>query len=178
MAALPREVAALIDAMEPGEELVITRDGEPIATIETPPTVAGPRLGDEGVTVVATAMKLSASARRSLSDELGADYIVLDMYSAPATADVLLVPPVSPQLIGSLRAMFPNARVIVAEFEDAELGISYEGPLRRMLDAGVDNYLAATAVPRLARQLHHAVAHHAQLTSGATPVEIAPAEET
>ena len=116
-------------------------------------------------------MKLSASARRSLSDELGADYIVLDLYAAPKTADVVLVPPVSPQLIGSLRAMFPKARVIVAELEDAELGISYEGPLRRMLDAGVDNYLAATAIPRLAQQLDHAVTRqHDQITGGAIPL--------
>ena len=126
------------------------------------------------MTVVATAMKLSASARRSLSEELGTDYIVLDMHAAPTTADVLLVPPVSPQLIGSLREMFPGARVIVAEIEDAELGVSYHGPLRRMLDAGVDNYLAATAIPRLAKQLDHAVTRrHDQITGGsANRIEI------
>jgi hypothetical protein len=33
IARLPDDVAALIDALRPGEELVITRDGLPIATI-------------------------------------------------------------------------------------------------------------------------------------------------
>jgi antitoxin (DNA-binding transcriptional repressor) of toxin-antitoxin stability system len=177
---LPADVVALIEALGPGEELTITRDDRAIATISstrnvhdddvlghaTPDQPTEAAYGD--VTVVATAMKLSAAARRSLSAELGTDYIVLDMHAAPNTADVLLVPPVSPQLIASLRSMFPRARLVITEIEDPELGVSYHGPIRRLLDAGADNYLAATAVPQLARQLDHAVTRRDQLTGTAS----------
>ncbi|WP_116199665.1 hypothetical protein [Amycolatopsis circi] len=175
---LPEDVVALIDALRPGEHLVLTRDGNPIAAV----TGAGlrpepPRTDYDDVTVVATAMKLSASARMSLSAELGSDYLVLDLHSAPATADVLLVPPVSPQLIGSLRAKFPKARVVLAEVEDAELGVSYHGPVRRLLDAGAETYLTSANVPHLARQLDHAVTQRQQLAGGgAAPLKISPAD--
>ncbi|MET9295807.1 hypothetical protein [Streptomyces sp. NPDC003077] len=179
---------ALIDDLGPGERLAITRDGEPIATISgtlgvvvrtgTPDSddaLEEPPNTRENVTVVATAMKLSASARASLSTQLGSDYIVLDLHEAPPTADVLLVPPVSPQLIGGLRSMFPEARVIVTEIEDDELGISYHGPIRRLLDAGADAYLPPTTVPRLAGQLHHTLTQRRELTNGtAEPREIEP----
>lgn len=173
---LPKDVVDLIDALGPGENLVVTRDGEPVATISGVRSEP-PRTDYDDVTVVATAMKLSASARRSLSAELGSDYLVLDLHSAPATADVLLVPPVSPQLIGSLRAKFPKARVVLAEVEDAELGVSYHGPVRRLLDAGAETYLTSANVPHLARQLDHAVTQRQQLGGGAaTPLEISPAD--
>jgi antitoxin (DNA-binding transcriptional repressor) of toxin-antitoxin stability system len=186
---LPEEVVALIEALGPGEDLVITRNGSAIATISTTrnphdDTVLGHGTAGEptessygNVTVVATAMKLSAAARTSLSEELGADYIVLDMHKAPTTADVLLIPPISPQLIGSLRSMFPSARVIITEIEDAELGVSYEGPIRRLLDAGADTYLAATAIPQLAKQVDHTVTRREQIT-GTAPLTIeAPHED-
>ncbi|MGC9670275.1 hypothetical protein ACNTMW_27495 [Planosporangium sp. 12N6] len=48
------------------------------------------------------------AAHASLSDQLGSGYIVVDMQSAPATADVLLVPPISPQLIGQLEIEPPR----------------------------------------------------------------------
>jgi antitoxin (DNA-binding transcriptional repressor) of toxin-antitoxin stability system len=177
---LPSDVAALVGALEPGENLVVMRDGEPIARISSTlgtviargmPDVAAeePRTASGNLTVVVTAMKLSESARVSLSDQLGADYIVLDIQAAPATADVLLVPPVSPQLIAGLRRAFPEARVIVAEIEDDELGVSYHGPVRRLLDAGAEAYLPATTVPRLARQLDRTLTERSQLTSGVRP---------
>lgn len=187
---LPEDVVALIDALGPGEELVITRDGDTIATVQSTggafddavldPGVSTDEPSVDNVTVVATAMKLSASARLSLSAELGADYIVLDMHSAPTTTDVLLVPPSSPQLISSLRSLYPKARVIVTEIEDAELGVSYQGPVRRMLDAGAETYLTSTAIPRLASQLDRAITHQHQLTSSTTEqLEIeAPTEPT
>ncbi|WP_371786354.1 hypothetical protein [Streptosporangium subroseum] len=193
---LPEEVVALIDALEPGENLVVTRDGESIATISStinviqgaivdrdPPEEAEevndqPPIDYDGVTVVATAMKLSKAARMSLSTQLGADYIVLDMHAAPATADVLLAPPASPQLIARLRSIFPKARVVITEIEDHELGVNYQGPVQRLLNAGADAYLPATSVPRLARQLDYTLTHGLQLTGGiATPREIAPATE-
>ncbi|MER5424191.1 hypothetical protein [Streptosporangium roseum] len=193
VARLPEDIVALIDALQPGENLVVTRDGQSIATIsstidvlqgaivdrDTPEEANDqPPIDYDSVTVVATAMKLSAAARMSLSTQLGADYIVLDMHAAPATADVLLAPPCSPQLIASLRSMFPKARVIITEVEDEELGVNYHGPVRRLLNAGADAYLPATSVPRLARQLDYTLTQGLQLTGGiATPLEIAPTTE-
>ncbi|WP_377292560.1 hypothetical protein [Planomonospora corallina] len=193
MARLPEDVVALIDALGPGESLVVTRDGAPIATISSAvdvvegavvgrdaPDEAGDRArtGYDGVTVVATAMKLSAAARRALSDRLGEDYVVLDMRAAPATADVLLAPPGSPQLISALRSMFPEARVIVTEIDDPELGVSYHGQVRRLLDAGAHAYLPPATLPHLARQLDHTLNHARELTGGAAaPLPITPAVE-
>jgi antitoxin (DNA-binding transcriptional repressor) of toxin-antitoxin stability system len=181
---LPEDVVALIDALVPGESLVVTRNGAPIAAISgtgggsrAPHVDAGQAVHD--VTVVATAMKLSRSARASLSAALGGDYIVLDLHAAPTTADVLLVPSSSPQLIGILRSMFPKARVIVTEVEDNGLGVSYRGPVRRMLDAGADSYLTSTTIPRLAEQLDHNVTRHRELAAGtATRIEIESSTST
>ena len=187
---LPDDVVELIDALGPGDDLVIIRDGDAIATMSSTCGVIDddaldpgapdratepPNMAYEDVTVVATAMKLSASARAALAAELGAGYIVLDLHKAPRTADVLLMPPTSPQLVGSLQSMFPKARVIVAEFEDPDLGVSYQGPIRRLLDAGAETYLAATTVPRLANQLDYTITRRAELTGSATPqLEIEP----
>ncbi|MEZ7125635.1 hypothetical protein ACBR40_09875 [Nonomuraea sp. AD125B] len=194
VACLPDDVVALIDALEPGESLVLTRDGASIATISSTidvvegavvqgavvqGAVVEPDEGDEqgpidyeSVTVVATAMELPAAARVALSTQLGADYVVLDMHAAPATADVLLVPAGSPQLIAGLRSMFPEARVVVTEIEDDELGVQYHGPVRRLLDA----YLPPATLNVLARQLDHTLSQGRELAGGAaTPLQIAPA---
>jgi antitoxin (DNA-binding transcriptional repressor) of toxin-antitoxin stability system len=187
LARLSDELAELIASLAPGGSLVITHGGEPVATLtaagsaplegtviparSAPDDEERPRaaVGDEGVTVVATAMELSDSARTKLSSELGTDYIVLDMHSAPSTADVLLVPPLSLQLLGSLREMFPSARVVLAELDDPELGVSYGGPVRRMIDSGVELYLTSTTVPHLARQLGEAVSVRGLLEAGRRP---------
>lgn len=187
LARLPDELAELIASLAPGGSLVITHGGEPVATLTAAgsaplegtviPARSAPddeerqraAVGDEGVTVVATAMELSDSARTKLSSELGTDYIVLDMHSAPSTADVLLVPPLSLQLLGSLRQMFPSARVVLAELDDPELGVSYGGPVRRMIDSGVELYLTSTTVPHLARQLGEAVSVRGLLEAGRRP---------
>ncbi|TYB57044.1 hypothetical protein FXF51_42015 [Nonomuraea sp. PA05] len=188
---LPEDIVALIDALEPGESLVLTRDGASIATISsTVDVIQGavvdrdapeeqadeqPPIDLDGVTVVATAMELSAAARVALSDQLGPDYVVLDMHAAPKTADVLLVPPASPQLIGRLRLMFPEARVIVAEIEDHELGVRYEGPVGRLLNAGVDGYMPPAALPQVARQLDFTLRQGRELAGGtAVPLQITP----
>lgn len=186
LARLPDEVADLIAGLAPGGSLVITRGGETVATLTAAgsapleglvipaPAAASadhssaPPPGD-AVTVVATAMKLSDGARTKLSAELGGDYIVLDMHSAPHTADVLLVPPISPQLLGNLRSMFPTARIVVAELDDPELGVSYHGPVRRLMDSGAELYLATTTVPHLARQLGEAVSAGGALAAGGRP---------
>ncbi|MFB9891066.1 hypothetical protein [Planobispora takensis] len=194
VARLPEDVVALIDALGPGENLVVTRDGASIATISSTVDVVQGAIVDrdasdgandqepidyDGVTVVATAMKLSTAARVALSDRLGADYVVLDMHAAPETTDVLLVPPVSPQLIVMLRSKFPKARVIVTEIEDQELGVQYSGPVRRLLDAGAEAYLPPASLPLLARQLDHTLNHGREIAGGgAAPLQIAPAAES
>jgi hypothetical protein len=109
-------------------------------------------------------MKLSDAARRRLSDELGADYIVLDIHTAPSSTDVLLTHPVSPQLLGILRHQFPRARVVITEIEDEELGVRYSGPVSRLLDAGASAYLPPRPIAELAAHVH------AYLTQGEGPM--------
>jgi hypothetical protein len=169
---LPAEVVRFLDALA-GTDLVVTRDGEPIAAIRGARPVAEPAAEptDDAPTVrvVATAMRLSATARAELSAELGPGYIVLDLRGAPPTADVVLVPPASPQLVGGLRSQFPGARIVVAEIDDDELGISYGGPVQRLLDAGAEAYLASTSVGRLAAQLDHAVTRPRSIAGAGAP---------
>jgi len=196
-AQLPDELVGLLAGLAPGQTVTVFRDGEPPATITgarrsgplegtvirpaTPhwdadpqrpdqrqPAREAPQARDAHVTVVVTAMKLSDAVRGRLSAELGSDYIVIDLEEAPDTAEVLLVPPISLQLLESLRTRFPAARVIVAEFEDQELGVDYRGPVQRMIDAGAEAYLASTALPRLARQLDHAVTRGPGLALGSS----------
>lgn len=172
---LPRELrAALTAAMDGAEITLVSRDHELGHLLFRPSVLEGVILPEqrnasavetpEGVTVVATAMKLSDAARRRLSDEFGSEYIVLDLHDAPPTTDVLLLHPVSPQLLGRLRGDFPQARVIITEIEDDELDISYPGPVSRLLDAGASAYLPPRPVSEVATAVHayltqqHAVA--------------------
>lgn len=172
---LPRELrAALTAAMDGAEITLVSRDHELGHLLFRPSVLEGVILPEqrnasavetpEGVTVVATAMKLSDAARRRLSDEFGSEYIVLDLHDAPPTTDVLLLHPVSPQLLGRLQGDFPQARVIITEIEDDELDISYPGPVSRLLDAGASAYLPPRPVSEVATAVHayltqqHAVA--------------------
>jgi hypothetical protein len=201
--ALPPDVAVVLEAAMAGGCLTLVRSGHPIGAlefrshvlegtvVETPdrfdragePGLPGSAPG--GVTVVATAMKLSAAARRRLSDEFGAGYLVLDLHEAPASTDVLLIPPVSPQLIGMLGHQFPQARVVVTEIEDEELGVSYPGPVSRMLDAGANAYLPPRPIAELAADVHAYLTQGEQrmLDSGragptALPASSADSDET
>lgn len=162
---LPPALAATLEAAVAGEEVMLTRSGAALGTLvvrsstlegvvhETPRT-KDPRPVPEGITVVATAMELSEEARQRIADELGEDYIVLDLHEAPPSADVLLVPPISPQLVGALRRQFPDARLLVTEIEDEELGVHYAGPVSRMLEAGASGYLPPRPVTELAATVH------------------------
>lgn len=160
---LPRAVAAALEAALAGEDIALVRGEELLGTLSARPAVlegrllAGPtrpheeRPVREDVTVVATAMELSRTARDRLAEQFGEGFLVLDLHEAPSSADVLLVPPISPQLLGALRAQFPSARVLVAEIEDEELGVHYAGPVTRMLAAGADAYLPPRPVDEVAR---------------------------
>lgn len=67
--------------------------------------------------------------------------MIFDLHDGPEDADVLLTHPISLQLLGHLRAQFPHAEVVITEIEDEELGVSYSGPVSRLLDAGASAYL-------------------------------------
>lgn len=173
---LPPDVRAAIEGAIAGDGIVLTRSGVTIGSLEfrsnvlqgtvvdCPHDPVSPASVPDGITVIATAMKLSDAARRRLSDEFGADYIVLDMHAAPTSTDVLLTHPVSPQLLEILRHQFPHARVVVTEIEDEELGVHYSGPVSRLLDAGASAYLPPRPIAQLAAHVH------AYLMQGERPI--------
>ena len=111
--------AALEDAIE-GEGIILRRSGVPIGSLEFRPNVLEGTVIErpaeppsaasfpDGVTVIATAMRLSDAARRRLSDEFGADYIVLDLDEAPTSTDVLLTHPVARSCSGSFVTSSPT----------------------------------------------------------------------
>lgn len=98
-------------------------------------------LGAGDSIVVATTMPLSGTARADLSAQLGPGYVVVDIKKAPPTTNIVLTTVVSGQLIGILRAQFPQARILLAEIHDAERGIRYAGPVTRVMDTGPDGYV-------------------------------------
>ena len=176
MEELPPDVRAAVEGAIAGDGVILTRSGVPIGSlefrsnvlegtvVELPKEPVSTASVPDGITVVATAMKLSDAARRRLSDEFGEDYIVLDIHAAPTTTDVLLTHPVSPQLLGILRHQFPNARVVITEIEDEELGVRYSGPVSRLLDAGASAYLPPRPIAEVAANVH------AYLTKGEGPM--------
>jgi len=177
---LPHGVADALEKALAGEDVALTRGEELLGTLSVRRAVlegqvlAGPtgaheeRPVREDVTVVATAMELSRTARDRLAEQFGEGFLVLDLHDAPSSADVLLVPPISPQLLGALRAQFPSARVLVAEIEDEELGVHYAGPVTRMLEAGADAYLPPRPVDEVARAVQR------QLTGGSDRAALDP----
>ncbi|WP_114853933.1 response regulator transcription factor [Brachybacterium sp. YJGR34] len=178
---LPPAVAAALEAALDGEEVTLSRAGEPLGTLVVRSSIlegsiiGGPappperRQVPEGVTVVATAMELSERVRGHLAEGLGTDYLVLDLHEAPPSADVLLVPPISPQLLDALRDRFPTARVLVTEIEDEELDVHYRGPVSRMLAAGASGYLPPRPIAELALTVHAHLARLDLLAVAAAP---------
>lgn len=122
---------------------------------DAPLTPAG--VGD-GPVVVVTAMSLDPAARSTLAERLGPGHVVVDIRDAQNTADIVLVPPASPQLLGMLRGMFPDARLLIAEFTDAEYGAEFRGPVARSIDSGADGYFVAPTLDELAAATHQAAA--------------------
>lgn len=93
---------------------------------------------------------LKADARARLSEQLGPGFLVLDLRKAPPSTDIVIAPVVSAQTISALKHMFPNARVVLTEVEDADLGVFFPGPVRRAVDAGADGYVVAADLAALA----------------------------
>ncbi|MGW9412611.1 hypothetical protein [Arthrobacter cupressi] len=188
---LPPDVRSAFEAAIAGQGVAVSRAGRTLGSLRFLPAVLGgtvvapplPRAdatpAPDGVTVVATAMTLSETARRRLSDEFGDDYIVVDFTKATPSADVLLVHPVSPQLLGMLRRQFAHAKVVITEIEDEELGVNYSGPVGRLLDSGASAYLpprpiaelAATVHAYLTESAHPALKSTAQVRTGLPPTQ-------
>lgn len=94
-------------------------------------------------------MPLSADARSDLSEMLGDGYVVVDIKKAPSTANVVLTTVVSERMLGSLRGLFPHARILFTEFHDPGRGIDYPGPISRALEACPDGYFVAHGLESL-----------------------------
>jgi hypothetical protein len=99
--------------------------------------------------VVVTTMPLSAQVRAELSSMLGDGYIVVDVKAAPSTTNIVLTTVVTGRTLRSLRALFPQARILLTEFNDDGRDISYPGPITRALDAGPDGYYVAHGLEAL-----------------------------
>lgn len=104
---------------------------------------------DRGPIIVVTAISLNRAAREALAERLGPGHIVRDIKEAGNTADIVLVPSVSSTLVGSLRAMFPDAKVLVTELMDDEFGIDFAGPVTRTVSSGVDGYFVVPDLDQL-----------------------------
>jgi hypothetical protein len=191
---LPREVRSAVEAMVAGREVTLRREGGDVGVLAFRPAVlegtvvsgpqpsaaesatpeaapeATPEAAPDGVTVVATATKTVRRRAPSALRRTGARLHRLDLLKAPSTADVVLTHPVSPQLLGSLRAGFPSARVIVTEIDDEELGVSHPGPVSRLLDAGASAYLPPRPLREVASSVHaYLTAHGAPQITAAAP---------
>lgn len=164
---LSPQVRAVIESIMDTGEVAIVRSGEPVGTLTFQPAVlegvpfppAGENCQDpvperEDIKIVATTMLMSDAARASLSDAFGPAYLVLDFADAPSTADIVLTQAVSPQLIHRWTVMFPQARILITEILDEELGLDVRGPVGRLLDAGAHAYLPRRPVEQLAQNVH------------------------
>ena len=75
---------------------------------------------------------------------------MLDLRKAPPSTDIVIAPVISGQTIAALKHMFPRARVVLTEVEDADLGVFFPGPIRRAVEAGADGYVVAGDMAALA----------------------------
>jgi hypothetical protein len=110
----------------------------------------GSEVHEDGPVIVVTAMELRPEARDALAERLGPGHVVRDIREAGNTADLVLVPATSPQLVGGLRAMFPGARILVTEFTDPLFEADFAGPVARSAASGVDGYFVVPSLDELA----------------------------
>jgi DNA-binding NarL/FixJ family response regulator len=99
---------------------------------------------------VVVTFPLPVAAERRLSEVLGTGFELVDVKESSGSEDIVLLPSTSRQLVGKLRAAFPDAAVLVVEVEDAALGVGLAGQVLRTLDAGADGYFVARSVDELA----------------------------
>lgn len=127
--------------------------------------------------LVVTAMPLSRAARADLSELLGSDYVVVDIKTAPTSANILLTPVVSVQLLGTLRRMFPEARILFTELHDHAYGIELSGPLSRVAAKGPDGYFLANALDGVAPIVRAEARLQLAGSKQRTPPRIGPAHD-
>lgn len=127
--------------------------------------------------VVVTAMPLSDVVRAELSEMLGQGYVVVDIKVAPSTANLVLTPVVSGQLLGSLRAMFPDARILYTELDDDARGISFTGPLARIVARRPDGYFVAHTLDALSPVVQSEARLQLAGSAGPTPLMLSLSAE-
>lgn len=121
-----------------------------------------------GPIIVVSAIALKPHVHEALAERLGPGHILLDIRSAGPDADIVLIPPASPQLLGHLRRQFPQARILATEFTDDSYGADFQGPISRILASDIDGYFMAPTLDDLARVTRNAGrAVAGALTSGA-----------
>ncbi|WP_193605630.1 hypothetical protein [Nocardioides dongkuii] len=163
---LPAAFREQLHSLQVGDEILLVEGGKEVgAVVALPRVLVGqvipaavscpdPQVNSRpGVKVVATGMKVDERVRAYLSAALGDDFTVVDIRTAPETIDVLLVPPLSGQALGILRAEFPSARLIVTELDDPESDTWIAGPVTRAMAAGADAYLVPGTVAGLAAEV-------------------------
>ncbi|GAB3299742.1 hypothetical protein GCM10027298_13050 [Epidermidibacterium keratini] len=133
--------------------------------------------------IVVAAMDLPDEALDKLRDDFGPGFVVMDLHDAPPSADIVLVHAVSPQLIASLRAMYPDAELVITELADPDYGVDFSGPVSRLLDAGATGYLPPRSIPEVASGVRRHVESKAMETGSTraeigSPGSVAPQEES
>jgi hypothetical protein len=128
---------------------------------------------EAGSTVlVVTTMPLSKLARAELSEMLGPGYAVVDMRSAPRSANIVLTTVVSGTALGILRGTFPQARILFTELHDDERGISFAGPLSRIVAQAPDGYFVAHSLEALGPVVQSEARLQLSGSTGHTPLTL------
>ncbi len=128
--------------------------------------------GVDATVLVVTAMPLSKLARAELSEMLGPGYAVVDMRSAPRSANIVLTPVVSASALGILRGTFPRARILYTELHDDERGISFAGPLSRIVAQAPDGYFVAHSLDALGPVVQAEAKLQLSGSTGRTPLTL------
>lgn len=93
---------------------------------------------------------LGRRARRRLDEVLAAEFELVDVKVADGSEEIVLVPSTSRQLVGKIRAAFPDAALLVVEVQDLDFDVRLGGQVLRTLDAGADAYFAVRSIDELA----------------------------
>ena len=125
---------------------------------------------------VVVTFPLPVAAQRRLAEALGTGFELIDVKQSSGNEDVVLLPSTSRQLVGKLRATFPDAAVLVVEVEDVALGVGLGGQVLRTLDAGADGYFVARSVDELASIVDQAAAR-VQTAEALNPAALASGGE-
>ena len=131
-----------------------------------------PEQGAGSTVLVVTAMPLSKLARAELSEMLGPGYAVVDMRSAPHSANIVLTPVVSGTALAILRGEFPQARILFTELHDEERGISFAGPLSRIVAQAPDGYFVAHSLDALSPVVQSEARLQLSGGTGRTPITL------